>query len=287
MKKLFRSRVTKEKAVRFFDREGFYIVLFICVCIVAVTAVWVSRGGIKNNPNVNLGNIKDNKTTVETPAPPVKEASTNPGESKAPAPQETKITKTETQGISKSPKTVPVAAAPKQSSAAYVFNIASPVNSALADDAITRDYSPDELVCYQFINAWRTHAGLDVKAYEGTEVMSVGDGKVVDVRDDNESGGGLGWTVVVDHNNGYRSVYSNLDENLSVQKNQSVKKGQKLGLVGKSSIIEKEIPEESSVEAEGITHLHFELLKKSTSNTYVNVDPKEYFSANDNLASDN
>lgn len=285
MKKFMKSGLSKEKAANFFDREGFYIVLFICVCIVAVTAVWVSRTGIKNDKDPNLADVKDNKTTINTPAAPVEEPPAKESQANTPATEETadeeaKAPAAENKAAS-STNEAPVAAAPKVTAAASVFNIDSPVKTALSENIIMRDYSPDELVCFQYLNEWKTHAGLDLETYEGMEVLAVGDGKVIDVRNDNDYTGGLGWTVVVDHNNGYRSVYSNLAETLSVEKNQTVKKGQKLGTVGKTSAFEKDIADDISIEDKDMTHLHFELLKKTADNSYENVDPKKYFITDD------
>jgi murein DD-endopeptidase MepM/ murein hydrolase activator NlpD len=72
-------------------------------------------------------------------------------------------------------------------------------------------------------------------------------------------------------------VYSNLAELLDVSKDQAVKKGQKIGTVGTTTIYEVDTIAASSNEPL-LSHLHFEVLKKGTGNTYSKVDPKQYLS---------
>jgi cytoskeletal protein RodZ len=67
MKDNFKSRFSKERVAKFFDKEGFYIVLFVCVCIVAITAVWVSRTGLKNKENQSLEEPQE-QTATNTPS---------------------------------------------------------------------------------------------------------------------------------------------------------------------------------------------------------------------------
>lgn len=277
MKNFFKSRFSKERVARFFDREGFYIILFLCVCIVAITAVWVSRTGLRNEGSQDLGEVNENKTVVETPAVPEEITTAKNDAAEIPATEEVKVSE-EADSSGTNSNAVQVVAQNTGQKASAVFRIDSPVGSETDDEVLVRDYSPDELVCFQNLNEWKTHLGIDLKAYEGSEVMAAADGKVIEVRDDNEYPGGLGWTVIIDHNNGYRSVYANLDENVEVQKDQAVKKGQKIGVVGNSSIYEKDISADASDEDPATSHLHFELLKRNAAKVYENVDPKEYFS---------
>jgi murein DD-endopeptidase MepM/ murein hydrolase activator NlpD len=278
MKDNSKSKFSKGKLAKFFDKEGFYIVLFLCVCVVAITAVWVSRSGVKETPEQNnVSDVKENTTTDNTP---IKEAATvNDAKEKTPATSDSKATTTQQQDNSSNKvaaSTTGISTPAKTTSVPVSFKLGDPVKDGISKGNTLRDYSPEEPVCFEYPNyEWRTHAGLDVKGAEGTEVFASADGKVVDVRDDNDSAGGLGWTVVIDHNNGYQTVYSNLGELLDVSKNQTVKKGQKIGSIGSTSIYEMDAVAASSDEPL-LSHLHFEVLKKGNDNTYSNVDPKQY-----------
>ena len=71
--------------------------------------------------------------------------------------------------------------------------------------------------------------------------------------------GGYGNAVIVDHLNGYWTVYGHMSK-ISVKENQKVKTGQKLGEVGSTGV------------STG-NHLHYEVRKNSQP-----VDPMKYTS---------
>ncbi|RMH95178.1 MAG: hypothetical protein D6681_13410 [Calditrichaeota bacterium] len=75
--------------------------------------------------------------------------------------------------------------------------------------------------------------GIDIKARKGTEVRVVFPGVVSVVT----YMAGFGNTIIVDHNNGYFTVYSHLDEVL-VKKYQFVEAGATIGTVGESGSLE-------------------------------------------------
>ena len=70
-----------------------------------------------------------------------------------------------------------------------------------------------------------------------------------------------GLTVIIEHTNGYKSVYSNLLTAEFVVVGEKVSKGQTIGTVGNTATFE--IADES--------HLHFEILKDD-----VAIDPSIY-----------
>lgn len=262
-----KDKLTKERIARFFDREGFYIILFICVCVVAITAVWVSRTGGSNSKN--LGGNKVNKETVQTP----NKETVNPGsgeKTKTPVAENSKTKDTGKTNVSTSipPKATSSTSTVKGSAANIKFD--NPIKVSLTEKSIALPYSPDNQVEFTFTKDWRTHKGIDIESKIGSEILAAYGGKVIDVMDDNNYADGLGWTVVIDHGNGYRTVYSNLDAKISVKKGDTVKKDQKIGMVGNSSICEKSVSNDP-VES----HLHYEVLKKGVK-SYENVDPTKY-----------
>lgn len=285
MKKIFKSKLSSEKVTKFFDKEGFYIVLFLCVCVVSITAVWVSRQNTKNNtdnnadislntediinkpedslvgiitPDNNFAAIDNLNSNVNTnnPVEIGKAAETNNTQAN---------TNTNTTQNTQPKVTVPA----KETTSPLPIVFEDPLKITEEECVLIKDYSPDELVCFGYLNEWRIHSGIDIVAKEGAGVYAVGDGKVTEVKNDNENESGLGWTIVVTHTNGFKSVYSNLNETIDVKVNDEVKVGQQIGKVGNSSIYEKQINNQ------GKSHLHFEMLKK-TNSSYENVDPKQY-----------
>ncbi len=123
--------------------------------------------------------------------------------------------------------------------------------------AVTKDYSGDELVYSETMQDWRTHDGIDIYAEEGTEVLAAADGVVEAVSDN----GMLGRTVIVLHNGGLRTIYSNLAETDEVAVGDEVKAGAKIGRVGATA----------AAESAEKPHLHFEVsLNEKT------VNPHDY-----------
>lgn len=123
--------------------------------------------------------------------------------------------------------------------------------------SIIYDFSMDKLAYSVTLNDWRTHKGIDIAASRGTAVKAVADGVVIDVYEDPR----LGFTVVIDHENGLKTVYSNLASGDMVVPNQIVTQGESIGSVGNTASFEIALE----------PHLHFEVLKDDQI-----VDPKLY-----------
>ena len=122
---------------------------------------------------------------------------------------------------------------------------------------IVRDFAVDSLVYSDTLQEWTTHTGIDIKADKTTVVKSAEAGTVKSIKNDPR----YGLTVIVEHENGFQTVYSNLLTSEFVVEGEKVEKGQSLGTVGNTAAFE--IADEP--------HLHFEILKDS-----VQVDPNIY-----------
>ncbi len=122
---------------------------------------------------------------------------------------------------------------------------------------IIKEYARDSLVYSNTLQEWVTHNGIDIKADKTSVVKAVANGKVTAIKNDPR----YGLTVIITHDGGYQSVYSNLLTSEFVVKGEKVEKGQSIGTVGNSA----------SFEIADEYHLHFELLKD---NEYV--DPVVY-----------
>ncbi len=71
------------------------------------------------------------------------------------------------------------------------------------------------------------HLGIDISARKGNPVFASGSGKVVFAG----NSGDLGNTIVIDHQNGYKSSYSHL-KSIKIKNNAKVTKGDIIGYVG-------------------------------------------------------
>ncbi len=134
---------------------------------------------------------------------------------------------------------------------------ADPVFSMPVEGEIIKEYAKDKLVYSDTLKEWVTHAGIDIKSEKTTIVKASEEGTVKSIKNDPR----YGLTVVIEHNNGFSTVYSNLLTAEFVTAGESVKKGQTIGTVGNTATFE--ISDES--------HLHFEILKDN-----VQIDPNMY-----------
>lgn len=127
------------------------------------------------------------------------------------------------------------------------------------DGKISTDYAMDRLLYSKTLDEWRTHSGVDIEAPRGEAVKAAADGYIKEIKNDPC----YGITIVIDHENGYKTIYSNLASDSMVSTNQKVKAGDAISSVGNTAIFECMDP----------PHLHFEIVKDDKV-----VDPKTLLS---------
>lgn len=278
MKKLFPEEKGAKKGIReFLDKKGFYIVLLLCIAVVAGTAVYVtSRNATLNKPDYDAQNIIPDENATNSDAiaggtnvqagtaalassqekavSEAAKATTKLNETKPPVQQKGSEPKTTTPKTPAAPSktTAPKSSSTKSVTATKLQSFVMPVSGE-----VTFEFAKDKLVYSKTLEEWRTHEGLDLAADRGTPVKATADGVVSDIKNDPR----FGIIVVIDHKNGLKSVYSNLASEDMVTVNQKIKQGDIIGSVGNSAAFES--AEQS--------HLHFEVLKDN-----VSVDPTSY-----------
>lgn len=122
---------------------------------------------------------------------------------------------------------------------------------------ISKEYAKDSLVYSETLQEWVTHLGIDIKAEKTTVVKAAEEGTIRSIKNDPR----YGLTIVIEHQDGFQTVYSNLLTSEFVVEGEKVEKGQSIGTVGNTAVFE--IADEP--------HLHFEILKDS-----IQVDPNIY-----------
>lgn len=130
------------------------------------------------------------------------------------------------------------------------LNFAKPVEGEMV-----KEFAKDKLVYSETLKEWVIHNGIDIKAEKTTIVKSAEDGTVKSIKNDPR----YGITVVVEHQDGYKTIYSNLLTAEFIKEGEKVTKGQTLGTVGNTATFE--IADDP--------HLHFEILKDDE---YVNPE---------------
>ncbi len=122
---------------------------------------------------------------------------------------------------------------------------------------IIKKFAKDNLVYSETLEEWITHLGIDIKAEMATIVKASAAGTVRDIKNDPR----YGLSVIVEHTNGYKSIYANLLTAEFVEVGENLEQGQTIGTVGNTSAFEIADP----------AHLHFEIIKDDE-----NVDPEIY-----------
>lgn len=125
------------------------------------------------------------------------------------------------------------------------------------DGEIVKEFAKDNLLYSATLQEWTVHTGVDISAEKTTVVKAAETGTVKSIKNDPR----YGLTIVIEHENGFETVYSNLLSSEFVVEGEKVEKGQSIGTVGNTAAFE--IADEP--------HLHFEVLKDS-----VQVDPSIY-----------
>ena len=112
---------------------------------------------------------------------------------------------------------------------------------------ILSQYS-DKPVYNEALDDWRTHDGVDIAVNEGGSVCAAADGTVSEI-----GYNVMGCTVTITHNDGYTTKYMQLESANEVQEGAADKKGDVIGVIGKSTAETVKEP-----------HLHFEIYKDGT-----------------------
>jgi murein DD-endopeptidase MepM/ murein hydrolase activator NlpD len=219
---------THKKKFSLLEGKGFYIALCCCVVAIGITA-YIGMNSYSPNEQVSdsLQVSEPSPTPVPTIAP---SAATTPSSPAKTAKPTQKPAAKSTNAEAKQTE------APKQDTPSFTPPLLGKVIAS---------FSGDKLIYNEILGDWRTHDGVDLKAEVGAEVKAVADGTVEEVVSN-----ALGNCITIDHKNGYKTIYANLDDN-NVTVGTEFKKGDVIAKVGETAICESNIE----------SHLHFELIK--------------------------
>jgi len=237
----------KKKPNNYFDKQGFFAIAVLCLGVIAVTALMLNSDlsssendalkqadAINSQAAQNVQQIEggglDEQLSTASPAITIGEIIT---------------TDDSAQANSSSDQAKPTTSAST--------NYVAPINGT-----IILDYSDKALIYSKTLKQWTTHMGIDISANKGDNVKAMAAGTVEDAYKDNMKG----YTVIIDHGNGLKSIYANLESADKVKKGDTVKQGNIIGTVGESAIFE----------IKDDTHLHFEVKLNGK-----NVNPNNYF----------
>lgn len=216
---------------------GFYAVLVLCLAVVGVGGYFLL---LDRDPAADTAEAQ---TQTEVAAPVTDMPAVTPEADVDPEPEEEMEDAPETEETS---QVVSMPETPVTPEEPVVAETPMTVVSPLEGDVVTA-FSMDELLYNETLDDWRTHDGVDIAAAEGSSVLAASAGTVVAVDDDAL----MGTTVVIEHSDGYHTLYANLQSPPVVKAGDTVSAGQLIGTVGTTAAAET---------AQG-PHLHFSVTK--------------------------
>lgn len=276
----------REKLTKFIEKDGFYLILFICVCVVAIAAVMTSKKNLDNANNISekeddliiLENESETEGTVESANIERNDIDEEETEEELEEPEEIeeseeKLTEeeleeepieeeiqdeTETEESEEdlgepdeAQETIAISDSPSEP-ANNMSDMVAPVLGK-----VEKDYTENNLVYSETLEEWTAHKGVDIAADEGAQVLAALSGIVQETYDDPL----WGKVVILSHGEGMLTKYANLSEEVLVEEGASVNKGNPIGRVGTTA----------SIEMMEKAHVHFEVIKDG-----ISVNPKNY-----------
>lgn len=229
---------------KFFQEKGYYIVLFLCICAVGISGyLFVSNAISEKN------SAAEQTLSVATSA--AVPSGTVSGTSEPAAQRPAKSEPAKPAVKEQSPVVTPIDADEQVRASAAQVRV-----WPLSGEQLT-GYCAEHLAYNATTRDWRTHEGVDLACVSGAPVRASCAGTVTAVYDDDY----LGTTVVISHEDGYTTQYSNLSAMPTVSAGSTVAAGDIIGSVGETAILE--IADQP--------HLHFAVMQNGSS-----IDPNEF-----------
>ena len=235
---------------------GFYVALCCCIAAIGTVGFINTKKAEKNSAPVKPTEKVQVQTVLPTLPPPVQSEAVA-----AQAPKEVIVTES-TPKPTKAPEKKEVDVIENgENEDFYDGDIVESVSIAKqpkflmpADGEVCCGFSGETLYYDSVMGDFRTHNGIDIAAKSDSDVTAAADGKITEVYE-----GTLGKTVVLDHANGFKTVYANLDDIENLKEGMELKKGDFIAHVGTYSLGENTTQ----------PHIHFEILRDGE---YVNPE---------------
>lgn len=226
--------MNKEKFIKLITNKGLYVLLALGICVTVYTAFMNKR----NTEWMKENEIKYEASAIADP----KLYNTNEADI-----EKEEITISDNYIVNEEEKaeyeTVSKNVDEEKEDENFIPSLKMP-----ASGEIVAVFSVDELVYDKTMNDWRTHNGVDISGKRGAQVKAAEKGTVKEIKQTEE----MGFTIVIEHKNGYKTVYSNLQKGNVVNIGDNVEKGDVIGGIG----------ETAAFESGSVPHVHFSLMKE-------------------------
>lgn len=252
----------------FLKRESFYVILFITLCIVAaVAAISINSRKVATNKTEKNVVSKAKDTNSEKPDNALLVEGEKEKKNVAKENQKEAGVKVYKSGKKLNDN--------KKNATVSVSNGMDTKFIKPLDGKVTQGYSEIPVLAQEFSDdntkTYKTNLGINIQAKIGSSIKAAADGVVEEV---GENPKGYGQMVVIDHKNGFKTIYSNLDGKVSIKKGDTVKQGQEIGKLGDTTLRTSK-----SGDKKELSHLHFSMLQGNGKfkdldyeNKYINPD---------------
>lgn len=246
---LLNKEPNKNKLLSFFKRDGFYLILFLCLCTIAGVATYVntrpeSSSAVKQENKISLNTKKANeKTKVNTAKTDISK-------------EDSKKTTMDNANLAKKDTTKSDASV--ATNATVVTTVVAPIKGAIAQGYT----GTDGAMAVGLDKVARTILGEYIKVDNlGVPVYSSVNGTVTAVEN--------GKIAILSKDNKLKIIYDNLEPtSIKLKTGDAVNQNTEIGVVGDSD------------NAKGIivdcNHLYFEIDQKQQDGTYKDVNPQTY-----------
>lgn len=197
-----KRKLTRDKLIRFLDKQGFYLALVICAIVIGVTLLWPSPAQDNKTPKA----LQQTEEDASNDAKDIFEKADD--EEKA----QDEVVAGEADRV-----------------ALLLAGLVPPV-----DGKIGMPYSMDSLAYNKTLKQWTTHRGVDISASAGTDVKAALGGKVESISADTL----MGNCLILLHENEVRTMYAGLQALGKFKVGDKVTAGQIIGKVGSTAISE-------------------------------------------------
>lgn len=250
------NKKEKKSLYQIMDKQGFYIILILCIAVVAATALWVDNQkedhfigegptnpfGEEVEPEVTL--VEDNEAVEDGDDAQATgrigqgkpEENNKPSSDPEEVKQESKANenKNDAKDTPKDKEIEPEDAEEVEDTNAQetTEEVSASANMMMpVVGELVLSFADDHLVYHKTLDQWSTHKGIDIKASEGTPVKAALDGEVVEIINDSVDG----ITITLKHKDDLFTRYSNLSTDAMVNIGDQVKKGETISGVGKTA----------------------------------------------------
>ena len=242
-----------KRGKRFLENDNMFIyvgtAIFILLAIsIGIIMYMTTRSGVRIENSDQFSQNQDNTESVTSEIGKTVEEQENstpietPTEETATTPENTTTTEPEQQEPSPEPEVTEPQLQEEVTETKKEITFIKPT-----EGEVICEYAKDNLIYSETLKEWVTHTGIDIKADKTSVIKSAADGVVKSIVNDPR----YGLTVVIEHEEGYQTIYSNLLTAEFVVEGEEITQGQTIGTAGNTASFE------SNMEC----HLHFELMK--------------------------